>query len=256
MHNYEGLKNGIKSQLGIDLHSYKEQQMRRRINQWLDRHSLKSYNQLLDVLRSDEEHRAKFLQYLTINTSNFFRDSSVFTNIEKQVLPAISTHNRPKIWSAGASFGAEIYSIAMLLAEYNYFPQLLLATDIDEAMLEQGRNGIFQPSQLTGLTQKYLEKHFTDLGDGRMAISEELKRRIVFQQHDLLKDPYQTGFDLILCRNVFIYFTSETQKRLTARFVQSLKPGGYFIVGSAEQIVDPASFQLDRVSYCIYQKKL
>jgi chemotaxis protein methyltransferase CheR len=89
-----------------------------------------------------------------------------------------------------------------------------------------------------------------------MAISEELKRRIVFQQHDLLKDPYQTGFDLILCRNVFIYFTSETQKRLTARFVQSLKPGGYFIVGSAEQIVDPASFQLDRVSYCIYQKKL
>jgi len=64
-----------------------------------------------------------------------------------------------------------------------------LATDIDEAMLEQGRNGIFQPSQLTGLTQKYLEKYFTDLGDGRMAISEELKRRIVFQQHDLLKIP-------------------------------------------------------------------
>lgn len=256
MLDYERLKNGIKSKLGIDLHSYKEQQMRRRINQWLDRHSLTSYQQLLDVLRADASHRAKFMKYLTINTSNFFRDTAVFANIEKEVLPRISLHNRPNIWSAGSSFGAEIYSIAMLLAEYDYRANLLLATDIDEVTLERAKSGIFQPSQLTGIEQKYLSKYFVDLGEGRMAISDKIKSNVVFKRHDLLKDPYQSGFDLILCRNVFIYLTSETQKRLIAKFVQSLQPGGYFIVGSAEQIVDPTSYHLRRVSYCIYQKGL
>lgn len=254
MLDYERLKDGIKTKLGIDLHSYKEQQMRRRINQWLDRHSLISYQQLLAVLKEDPTHRAKFMEYLTINTSNFFRDAAVFMNIEKEVLPAISTNNRPRIWSAGASFGAEIYSIAMLMAEYNYRASLLLATDIDEVTLDRAREGVYQPSQLTGIEQKYLAEYFIDLGEGRMAIHDGIKDSVVFQQHDLLKDPYQFGFDLILCRNVFIYFTSDTQRRLINKFVQSLKPDGYFIVGSAEQIMDPASYRLRRVSYCIYQK--
>ncbi len=255
MQGYEQLKDGVKSKLGIDLHSYKEQQMRRRINQWLERHDLTSYQQLLSLLKEDRDHQAQFMKYLTINTSNFFRDAAVFKNIEGQVLPAISKNNRPRIWSAGASFGAEIYSIAMLMAEYKYRAGLLLATDIDEVTLGRARAGIYQPSQLTGLDEKYLAKYFLELDDGRRTIREEIKKQVVFQQHDLLKDPYQSNFDLILCRNVFIYFTSETQKRLINKFMQALKPHGYFIVGSAEQIMNPAGYRLARVSYCIYQKE-
>lgn len=254
MPDYEKLKNEIRRKLGIDLHAYKEQQMRRRINQWLDRHHFAAYNQLLARLAEDPEHKAQFMKYLTINTSNFFRDTVVFETIENDVLPAISRNNRPRIWSAGASFGAEIYSIAILMAELRFRPALLLATDLDQVALQKAKDGIYSTSQAAGVPPKYLEKYFTFLDEETVAIQERLKKQVVFQHHDLLKDHYQRNFDLILCRNVFIYFTSETQHRLIRNFVQSLKPEGYFIVGSAEQIMDPGKFGLKRVSYCVYQK--
>jgi len=121
-------------------------------------------------------------------------------------------------------------------------------------VLQKAKAGIYLPSQVDGLDPKYLNKYFTQLENGNWAIADSIKGMVVFKQHDLLKDPYERNFDLILCRNVFIYFTSTTQKRLITSFVQSLNPGGYFIVGSAEQIMDPASFGLERVSYCIYRK--
>lgn len=254
MTDYEKLKRDINNRLGIDLNAYKEQQMRRRINQWLDRYDLTSYNGLIRKIDEDPEHRAKFVEYLTINTSNFFRDPSVFKVIEEQVLPAISKHNRPRIWSAGASIGAEIYSIAILMKEYGFTSGQLFATDLDEVILRKAQEGVYLVNQITGMDKKYLDKYFLSQSDGTWAITESIKRQVSFKKHDLLKDPYERNFDLILCRNVFIYFTSETQARLIKNFVQSLKPNGYFIVGSAEQIMDPASFGLQRVSYCIYQK--
>lgn len=254
MTDYEKLKRDINNRLGIDLNAYKEQQMRRRINQWLDRYNLTSYDELIKKIDADSEHRAKFVEYLTINTSNFFRDSSVFKVIEEQVLPSISKNNRPRIWSAGASIGAEIYSIAILMKEYGFVPGQLFATDLDEVILRKAQEGVYLSNQIAGMDQKYLDKYFSKRDDGTWAIHDIIKRQVNFKKHDLLKDPYERNFDLILCRNVFIYFTSETQARLIHNFVQSLKPQGYFIVGSAEQIMDPASFGLERVSYCIYQK--
>ncbi|NMB02621.1 MAG: protein-glutamate O-methyltransferase CheR [Firmicutes bacterium] len=254
MRDYEQLKKDINKTLNIDLTAYKEQQMRRRINQWLDRYNLSSYSELVATISKDVEHRQKFTEYLTINTSNFFRDTKVFDAIESHVLPAISRGKRPRIWSAGASIGAEIYSIAMLMNEAKFAPALLLATDLDEMILEKAKAGVYLASQVNGMDAKYLKKYFTEKAGGQWAIHEDIKNQVVFKRHDLLKDPYERNFDLILCRNVFIYFTSETQRRLINNFVQSLIPGGYFIVGSAEQIMDPASYGLERVSYCIYKK--
>lgn len=254
MADYEKLKNDLYRRLGIDLNAYKEQQMRRRINQWLDRYSLTSYDNLVKRIDEDTEHRAKFVEYLTINTSNFFRDTAVFKTIEEQILPAICTGNRPRIWSAGASIGAEIYSIAILMNEYRYSASQLLATDLDETILQKAQEGIYLANQIGSMDQKYLDKYFAKLPNGTWEIAEHIKKPVVFKKHDLLRDSYDKNFDLILCRNVFIYFTSETQARLITNFVHSLKPRGYFIVGSAEQIMDPASFGLERVSYCIYQK--
>jgi len=254
MRDYAKLQRDIHKTLGIDLTAYKEQQMRRRINQWLDRYRLASYDELVQTLVQDREHRAKFVEYLTINTSSFFRDTRVFDVIEEVVLPDISANRRPRIWSAGASIGAEVYSIAILMREARFTPGLLLATDLDEAVLEKAKTGIYLPSQVNGMEPKYLSKYFKQLDNGNWAIADSIKNMVVFKQHDLLKHPYERNFDLILCRNVFIYFTSETQKRLITEFVHSLNPTGYFIVGSAEQIMDPASFGLRRVSYCIYQK--
>jgi chemotaxis protein methyltransferase CheR len=140
------------------------------------------------------------------------------------------------------------------MKEARFTPGMLLATDIDEAVLEKAKAGIYLPSQINGIDPQYLEKYFTQTEKGNWAIAQSLKDMVVFRQHDLLKDPYERNFDLILCRNVFIYFTTDTQQRLITNFVQSLNPAGYFVVGSAEQIMDPTSFGLQRVSYCIYQK--
>lgn len=254
MNDYEKLKRDINAKLGIDLNAYKEQQMRRRINQWLERYNLTSYDKLIETIGRDSEHRDKFTEYLTINTSNFFRDTNVFKAIEEQVLPAISRQNRPRIWSAGASIGAEIYSIAILMNEARFTPSLLLATDLDDVILQKAKAGVYLPNQVTGMDSKYFTKYFEKQKDGNWSLDQSIKSQVNFKRHDLLKDAYEKNFDLILCRNVFIYFTSDTQKRLIANFVQSLKPSGYFIVGSAEQIMDPANYGLERVSYCIYQK--
>ncbi|HHU61717.1 MAG TPA: protein-glutamate O-methyltransferase CheR [Natronincola sp.] len=256
MNNYEKLKNDIYKALEIDLNAYKEQQMRRRINQWLDRHRLKSYDELIDMIRKDQTHKENFTKYLTINTSNFFRDVNVFKEIEEKVLPAIGKNNRPRIWSAGASIGAEIYSIAILLAELGIRPSMLLATDIDEIILQKARDGIYLNNQMNGIKDEYKDKYFKQLEDGSWAITPKIKTQVKFEKHNLLKDNFQRSFDLILCRNVFIYFTSATQSELIRKFVLSLKPQGYFIVGSAEQIMDPNAYNLSRVSYCIYQKNL
>ncbi len=254
MVDYEKLKRDVLKILGLDLAAYKDQQMRRRINQWVERHRLATYSQLAATLAKDPEHREKFKEYLTINTSNFFRDTKVFDVIKDTVLPEISQTNRPRIWSAGASIGAEIYSIAILMNEARLTPGLLLATDLDEAVLEKAKAGVYLPNQIAGTPPEYLAKYFTKKVNGDWMIGESIKKQVIFKTHDLLRGVYERNFDVILCRNVFIYFTSDTQKKLIANFVQSLRPSGFFIVGSAEQIIDPSSHGLRRVSYCIYQK--
>ncbi|HHT72545.1 MAG TPA: protein-glutamate O-methyltransferase CheR [Firmicutes bacterium] len=251
---YEVFKNQLFQVLGIDLNSYKEQQMRRRINQWLTRHSMASYTDLIARIRTDLDHRAAFTKYLTINTSQFFRDQGVFESIARQVLPSITSGgNMPRIWSAGCSIGAEIYSIAMLLIKQGARARELLGTDIDEVILARAREGTYSDSEVGGVPPDLLKAHFVKSGN-LYQISDTLRRMVKFARHDLLQDPYPKPFDLVLCRNVFIYFTADTQKRLIHSFVDSLKPGGFFVVGSAEHIMDPHAFGLERVSYCIYAK--
>ncbi len=249
--DYVGFKRQVHAILGVDLDSYKEQQMQRRITQWLSRHRLDDFSGLVNVLKDDPLHRAKFSEYLTINTSHFFRDQSVFEALERKILPEITTNGRePKIWSAGCSIGAEVYSIAILLTEQRRKFKDLLATDIDEGILKKAMNGQYIPNQLNALPQPLLDKYFSKQRD-MYEIAEPIRRSVRFKQHNLLKDSYEKHFDLILCRNVFIYFTTETQKKLTEQFMTSLKAGGYFVVGSAEQIMNPSSFGLKRISYYI-----
>ena len=252
--DYDFLKRRIYEVLGIDLNSYKEQQMRRRIDQWLTRYSLEDYAHLVERIKSDAEHREKFTNYLTINTSQFFRDLGVFNDIENMVLPRITAGGkRPRIWSAGASIGAEIYSIALLLKKYNQRAQQLLATDIDEAILDRAEKGRYSPNEVQNVPPVLIEKYFTN-DENHLVLSEEVRTMVTFKKHDMLRDLFPKPFDLILCRNVFIYFTAETQERLIHKFVDSLVSGGFFIVGSAEHIMDPARFGLERQSYCIYSK--
>ncbi len=253
--DYAVFKRSLRDTIGLDLNHYKQQQMQRRINQWLDRTGVKSYGDYIKILRSDAEERGKFTEYLTINTSQFYRDVTVFKEIEQRVLPGLlERHRRLKIWSAGSSTGPEIYTIAMILAELNPgMTHTLLGTDFDVGALAKAREAVYAENLLNTLPAQYKNKYFQNEG-GLWKLSDDIKRRVKFQRHNLLEDPYESGFHLILCRNVFIYFTPETQAMLTGKFSKSLVSGGVFVVGSAENLMAPEAANLKRVSYCIYQR--
>lgn len=250
--DYEVFKARVRDLIQLDLSSYKQQQMKRRILQWIARHDLNDFAGLFDKLKTDSSHRREFIDYLTINTSHFFRDHSVFDFLTTKILPSIAG-NLARIWSAGCSIGAEPYSIAILMLENKLPFAEILASDIDEDSLKKAKAGIYYPNQVSQVPPNLLERYFTTTNE-QYCLKDIVKRQVRFSRHNLLTDKYEQGFDLILCRNVFIYFTSEIQSRLIKQFVNSLKPNGYFVVGSAELIINPNLFGLERVSYCIYQK--
>ena len=251
--DYGRFKQQVHDLIHLDLNSYKEQQMHRRILQWISRYDLKDFAGLLNMLKTNPEHRRSFLDYLTINTSHFFRDRIVFSYIETDVLPAIAGPNA-RIWSAGCSIGAEAYSIVMLLLEHKLQFREIIGTDIDLDSLEKAEEAIYHANQVNQVPDPFLEKYFIPTND-RYAVIEDVKKHVAFSRHNLLTDPYPQNFDLILCRNVFIYFTAEIQKELIEHFVSSLNPRGFFIVGSAEHIINPSQYGLERVSYCVYRKQ-
>lgn len=249
---YAAFQRAFLKETGLDLTSYKQRQMQRRIDQWMSRHGLKSYNDLIKLLQQDGDKREEFLGYLTINTSQFFRDQKVFDHINTLILPQWKKQGlTPRVWSAGTSIGAEAYTMAILLqeAKLNYS---ILATDIDEGALQQARSGVYRENQLQGVPPHILGVYFTKEGEG-YRVKESLQRGITFRRQNLLEDPFGRSFDMILCRNVFIYFTWETQERLLQDFARALRREGYFISGSAEQMTDPAKYGLKRIAHCIYK---
>ncbi len=251
--DYADFKVEARRLLDIDLNSYKEQQMQRRILQWIARYNLQDYSGLIREISTRPQQKTKFYEYLTINTSHFYRDVNVFRYLEDNILPAIAKGNRPKLWSAGCSIGAEVYSLVMIMLEKKLSFSQILATDIDDAVLQKAKQGIYAANQLNSLAKHLLDRYFV-LNQNQYVLSDKVKQHVVFSKHNLLKDSYERNFDLILCRNVFIYFTNEVQEELIRNFTHALKPKGYFVVGSAEQVMNPSLFGLSRVSYCIYQK--
>lgn len=244
----------FRQEIGLNLAAYKGAQLRRRVEQWMARHGELNYFTLLRRLRQDPEARQAFIDYLGINTTSFFRDTSVFATLERVVLPHLLRQPGPvKIWSAACSIGAEAYSVAMLLAEKEALDRAeILATDIDQAALEQGRSGRFSEAQLVGLSQARRQRYLHQEGTV-FVIDADLRRRVRFQELDLLADPYPTGMDLILCRNLFIYLAQPTQAEVTTRLVHALRPGGYLVLGGTEYISDPDRFGLKRADFCVYQ---
>lgn len=245
---------------GFDLDSYKDKQMERRIQQFMRRMKMEHYHDYYKLLESSEQERARFLNFLTINITSFFRDPMVFNNIKNSVLPEIFERKktRVKIWSAGCSNGAEPYSLSILVMErlgngilpYRYS---IVATDVDPQTLQQAQLGQFPVTLLDHVSQKSREMYFFPVGE-KLQVKPQVKDRVVFRQHDLLRNDYEKNCDLILCRNVFIYFKPEIQQKLLAKFMEALNPRGYFIIGSSEYISSYQQWGLEKKHMAIYQK--
>ena len=165
-------------------------------------------------------------------------------------------HKRPiRIWSAGCSIGCEPYTMSMILNELD--PRgnhQIIATDVDVPILNRARTGIgYLPAEVRGVPPEILRKYFVFDGS-TYKVTDDIKRRITFKRHDLLSDPYPADLDLILCRNVVIYFNDEAKAVIYRGFAESLKPGGYLFIGGSEMIMRAADIGFRSASTSIYRR--
>ncbi len=254
--SYEEFKKKIHTLTKIDLHAYKERQMKRRIESLITKNGIDSYNGYVDAISKDKKMYDEFINYLTINVSEFYRNPEQWTMLEKDLLPLMLAKNSTlKVWSAACSTGDEPYSLVMLLAKFMPLSRIkIFATDIDKQILEKASIGLYNVKSLKGLPDEFVKKYFTKLNETSYKISDEVKKCVEFKQHNLLKDDYPKQCDLIVCRNVVIYFTEEAKDMIYKKFNESLKPEGFLFVGSTEQIIQPAALGFQSYKSFFYRK--
>ncbi|MFZ5989783.1 MAG: CheR family methyltransferase [Bacillota bacterium] len=254
--DYEGFKREIFKLTGIDLGSYKEKQMKRRLDSLISKNNFNGYEPYVNALKVDPKLYQEFINYMTINVSEFYRNPEQWQKLKNTILPFLLEKNKSlKIWSAACSSGDEPYTLAMILNEFMPLKSIkLIATDIDKEILIRAKNGVYNDKSLVNLPKEYLDKYF--VRDGSFySISEEVKNCIEFKHHNLLADEYPQNCDLIVCRNVLIYFTEEAKVEIYKKFNKSLKVGGVLFVGSTEQIILYNNYSFKPIQTFFYQKE-
>lgn len=256
MPDYQLFTELIKKKTNIDLNLYKEVQMKRRLTSLRDKRGFNTFKSYFQVIDQDKELMQEFLDKMTINVSEFFRNSKRWEVLEKKILPEmLKKKSELKIWSAACSTGDEPYTIAMILKQYIDLNKVsILATDIDDKILERARQGIYTERALKEVPKQFKDKYFVHK-DSLYIIDDQLKKSITFKKHNLLSDPFPKGFDLIVCRNVMIYFTDEAKTQIYHKFSDSLVDGGVFFVGSTEQIFTPEKYKLKLLDTFFYTKQ-
>ncbi|AQS59801.1 CheR family methyltransferase [Desulforamulus ferrireducens] len=256
MTDFNRFKDRVYQTFGLDLNSYKENQLKRRLDNLLTRKQYADYQSFFNYLNSNRNAWHEFLDYLTINVSEFFRDVKMFQSLEAKVLPELlQKKSHLKIWSAACSNGCEPYSLAIILEEISPGKRHQIdATDLDKTILQAAVAGIYGPDAVRNVPKDRLNKYFKQ-EQGKYHIANQIKTKVSFKQHNLLADNYLKGYDLIACRNVTIYFTREAQDKVNLRFSQSLNPGGYLFIGGSETIFNYVELGFEKVSPCFYRKK-
>ena len=255
--DYEKFKEAVLRMTAIDLSAYKENQMKRRINTLIDKHKISGYEAFVNELRSNKELFEEFVNYLTINVSEFYRNPDQWELMDKVFIPELIDKfgKNLKIWSAACSTGDEPYSLVMALSKHLPLSQIKIhATDLDKQVIASAKTGLYVEKSLAGIPKDLREKYFTIVGNSYQ-ISNEIKSRVEFVEHNLLKDPYPTGCHFIVCRNVLIYFTDEAKDAMFMKFGQSLCDGGIFFIGSTEQIMGHRKYGFERRNSFYYEKK-
>lgn len=255
--DWEGFKVKLKNKTEIDLDLYKAPQMQRRIMNLAKRNGYDTYCGYFDKVVQDKDDFAAFIEYLTINVSEFFRTPDKFAKLETDVIPdLLKRSSKLNIWSAGCSIGAEPYSLAMIMKDMTPGQKhRILASDLDIEILAKAKAGVYSANELKAMSDDRKKRYFT-VNDDKFAVKQEIKDCIEFKRHNLLKDPFENNFDLILCRNVVIYFTEEAKDQLYANFFKALKPGGILFVGATEAILNFRKLGYTSYQPFFYQKPL
>jgi chemotaxis protein methyltransferase CheR len=263
---YNFIKYKVRKLLDIDLNAYKSHQMQRRLRTYLLRSGYPNWPKLFRALQDDLVALDALRNYLTINVSSFFRDSARFEYLQTSILPQLLTgRQRLRVWSAGCSYGHEPYSLAILLAEATSFfnRHVLLATDIDQAALTHARaGGPYTVKEMANVSAALRQRYFKRRDDASREaprdvyyLIDTLKRRITFRSHNLLVDAFEDDFDLIVCRNVVIYFEPQAKELLYQRFYEALRPGGILFLGNTEVLSRASQMGFEIAGLSFYRRK-
>ncbi len=255
MEDYLQFIESIKRKTGIDLGAYKEAQMKRRLTSLYEKKGYTDFLSFFKALDKDRDLMNEFLDRMTINVSEFYRNRKRWEVLDTKIFPKLLTTNRRlKIWSAACSTGEEPYTTAMVLSKHVPLSQIaILATDLDANAIQRAKAAVYPDRSLAEVPEDMKKKYF-EQQNTFYKVDDSIKRTVSFQQHNLLRDTYDKNFDLIICRNVMIYFTEEAKDEIYRKFSEALRPGGILFVGSTEQIFHPAKFGLETEDTFFYRK--
>jgi len=241
----------IYKERNLDFSQYREAILGRRVMTRVRLAKLDNFEQYLRFLDKHPEEMDKLMDAMTINVTEFFRDEYVFDAIEKKVFPELFGRKKKlnsniiRIWSCACSSGEEPYSVLMLIAEFlgarlADYNLKIFATDIDSRSLSNAREGVYEEAQFRKLSEerkKILFKYFYDMGNSRLWIREEWPAFIDFKYHDAISDAPLDSIDMVLCRNLFIYFGRDLQNKVLNNFYKSLRKDGFLVLGNVESII-------------------
>lgn len=255
MSDYEQFIEKIKRKTRIDLSLYKEAQMKRRLTSLYEKRGYRNFIEYFDAIDRDPALLDEFLDRMTINVSEFYRNSQRWKVLQDKIFPQLLEKNkRLKIWSAACSTGEEPYSLAMVLSNHVPLRDISIqATDLDKGVIEQAKVGLYGARSIKEVPKDVVDRYFIKEGTHYQVV-DEIKRAVTFRQHNLLEDRYEPNHDLIVCRNVMIYFTEEAKTQIYHNFSKALKIGGVLFVGSTEQIFNPEQYGFEVVDTFFYQK--
>ncbi|MDR0265840.1 MAG: protein-glutamate O-methyltransferase CheR [Sphingobacterium sp.] len=243
-HEIDILLEDIYRDYGYDFLQYSRASMKRRINRIMTNDRLASFAELRFTLKDNPTFLQHFVEEITVNLTEMFRDPLFFRQLREEILPQLGTYPLVRVWIAGCSTGEEAYSMSILLKEANlHHKSLIYATDINPRVLEIARNGVYPLSQIKSFSENYIEsggkqdfsKYYTANYEWAK-FNADLKQKMILSTHNLVSDTSFNSFQLILCRNVLIYFNKDLQERVFKLFDASLENLGYLALGSKETI--------------------
>lgn len=255
---FEEFKEKAARLAGIDLSCYKNVQMDRRIQSLMAAWDIHDYDEYYRVLQTNPGKYQEFVKKLTINVSEFFRNPDRFAELREKILPELAGRNSfLTLWSAGCSNGSEPYTLGIILREMGLTRRVkIIATDIDKIILEKAKVARYNASEVRNVAPELLSRYFK-LEDERIyQLHPDIQQMVEFRHHNLLHDPFPPAVDLILCRNVVIYFTEEAKRELYQKFHSTLRPGGYLMVGGTEPLLSYRALGFENPLSFFYRKSL
>lgn len=253
----------VKKGFGIDLHGKKFMVESRLVN-YVQDCGFKDFDEYFAMLFSDTSDRevANLINKLTTNHTYFMREPEHFEHFEKVLLPELEKRKKDhdlRIWSAGCSFGNEPYNLAMCIDDYFGFRQAnwdlkILATDISFNALRSAQRGMYTEQSLNNIPDEWRSKYFIPMQHGLCKVTDKIRNNVIFKYHNLMDEiNFKKDFDLIVCRNVMIYFDDETKSKLCRKFYKVTAEGGYLYIGHAESA--PEDMPYKKLLSAVYRKE-